>query len=68
MNARDIQTALLGLLGTLKLFANFTPSKKDDALVNLLFAVTLNPDLFGELLVLLGKANNQPTDRLPVSL
>lgn len=58
MSPRELQTALLGMLGTLAVFARFTPSQKDDRVLQLLTMVVLDPALFGELLVVLGKAGD----------
>lgn len=58
MNPRDIQASMFSLLGTARLFAMYTQTQKDDAIVKILFDVVTNPSLFGEFLVLLGKASN----------
>lgn len=57
MTPVDIRTAMFGLLGTAALFSRYTPSKKDDAVVTLLLEIMSKDDLFGEFLVLIGKAN-----------
>jgi hypothetical protein len=58
MNPNEVRSQLSIILTAALIMANTTKSKKDDHLVRLLYNILNDDDLFGDLLIVLGKAGS----------